>query len=302
MKIAYIILAHKYPEQLIRLIHRLNTEKASFFVHIDQTTNDEIYYPLVEKLSNFKNVCFLKRYKTYWGSFNIVKASLEGIKEIFNRNVDFDYVMLLSGQDYPTKSNSQIEVFLAEKRGKEFIEYFPLPFDGWENGRFAINVDRIESWFIKGWLVKHNSIACPTDSSLKLRLFLSLCSFLIFLNVLPRKRKFPKGFKPFGGSQFWCFSSACAEYINKFVETNHTFVNFFKFSGIPDETFFQTIILNSPFKDKVINDDLKYVVWPGPAILEKSDLEKIITSSDLFARKFDMTIDAEVLNMIDKQI
>jgi len=36
MKIAYIILAHKNPDQIKRLVLRLNTEGTSFFIHIDK--------------------------------------------------------------------------------------------------------------------------------------------------------------------------------------------------------------------------------------------------------------------------
>lgn len=302
MKLAYIILAHKNPEQLTRLIDRLNTETASFFVHIDQATNEDTYAQMVKQLSSLPNVYFLKRYHTYWGSFNLVKATFEGIKEIFKIPVDFDYVMFLSGQDYPIKSNAQIEQFLSKNLGKEFIEYNPLPYENWTDPNFTINVDRIENWFINGKLVKHDSIALPKNASLKLRVFLTLCSWLMRLNILPRKRKFPEGFQPFCGSAFWCLSRNCAEYINNFIQQNPAFINFFKFAGITDEVFFQTIILNSPFKEQVINNDLKYVVWPGPAILGKNDLENLKNSSDLFARKFDPTTDPEVLDIIDQKI
>ncbi|MGF1986665.1 MAG: hypothetical protein RMY62_002115 [Nostoc sp. ZfuVER08] len=60
MKIAYIILAHKYPEQLKRLIHRLNTENVSFFIHIDKKVEAKIYHQVVTLLKDFTNVFFSK--------------------------------------------------------------------------------------------------------------------------------------------------------------------------------------------------------------------------------------------------
>ena len=51
MNIAYIILAHKYPRQLIRLVNRLNTEKTYFLIHIDKKTNNDIYQEIVQGLS-----------------------------------------------------------------------------------------------------------------------------------------------------------------------------------------------------------------------------------------------------------
>jgi Core-2/I-Branching enzyme len=302
MKLAYIILAHKYPEQLTRLVNRLNTETASFFIHIDQTTDAAIYDQMVQELSAFSNVYWLKRHDTYWGSFRAVKATYEGIQELFNKKIEFDYVSFLTGQDYPIKSVSYIEKYLTKNLGKEFIEYYPLPCEQWRDPHFTINIDRVENWFINGKLVKHNFIAFKDEISLKLRILLSVCSLLMRLHILRRKRKFPEGFQPFGGSAYWCLSRNCAEYINNFIQQNPAFINFFRFAGLTDEVFFQTIILNSPFKEQVINDDLRYVVWPGPANLGKKDLASLLNASELFARKFDSTIDPEILDLIDQQI
>ena len=41
MQINYIILTHKSPTQLERLIAKLDDEEATFFVHIDLKTNIE---------------------------------------------------------------------------------------------------------------------------------------------------------------------------------------------------------------------------------------------------------------------
>lgn len=43
IRIAYIILAYKLPEQIIRLVNRLNTPESSFFIHIDSRTNNVVF-------------------------------------------------------------------------------------------------------------------------------------------------------------------------------------------------------------------------------------------------------------------
>ncbi len=282
MKIIYIISAYKYPEQLIRLILRLNTEKNHFFVHIDKKTSAEIYNQISERLSPFPNVVFLERHKCYWGDFGHVSATIKGIKEIYNKKLYFDYVILLTGQDYPIKSNSQIENFLKETEKKSFIKHFQIPCEYWYKGGF----DRIERWHFRFF---NKPLAFPNK-------------YLEF----PVKRQFPKGFKPFGGFSYWCLSRECVEYIQNFLNQNREFLDFFKYVLIPDEIFFQTILLNSPLKENIINDDLRYIKWrprtPNPLILGKNDFEEMIKSSNLFARKFDLTQDADVLDMIDQKI
>ena len=282
MRIIYIISAYKHPEQLTRLVHKLNTDASSFFVHVDKKTDDRVYRQMISGLNHLPNVHFVKRHKCYWGDFGHVAATLEGIDEIFNTGVNFDYAILLTGQDYPIKSNYHIDAFFQEHAGALFLEHFSLPRDAWQNH----GLDRIETWHLR-LFNRHFRFPPGRD--------------------LPFKRKFPRGFKPFGGSSYWCLSRECIEYIHIFTKQNARFVNFFKYVDIPDEIFFQTIILNSHFAKRVVNDDLRYVDWKdlnsgSPAILCKKDFEVIALSSKLFARKFDMTIDADVLDMIDERL
>lgn len=282
MKIAYIILAHKYPEQLIRLVLRLNHNDASFFIHVDKKTPNDIYKEITKQLSSMPNIYLLKRHTCYWGDFNIVKATCEGIKELVKSGINFDYAILLSGQDYLIKSISQIEEVMHINKGKEFMEFFSLNSKNrWsdQGGKYQ-GINRIKYWHFY---------------------------FRSKRFCFPKKREFPRGFEPYGGSQWWCLSKACIEYIDNFIERNSAFVDYFKYVFIPDEIFFQTIVLNSPFKENVINDDLRYMDWENPnptypAIMLRSDLDKLSKSSKLFARKFDITRDTEILDMIDRQI
>lgn len=286
MELAYILSAYKYPEQLIRLIHRLNANSTSFFVHVDRKTDDRIYREMVKGLSDCPNVRFLKRHKCDWGGFGHVAATLEGIAEVFRTDTRFDYAILLTGQDYPIKSNRHIAAFFEEHKGKLFLEFFPLPTDTWQNRGIVGGMDRIEAWH---WHIFKRHIWFPPGRR------------------FPIKRRFPKGFRPFGGSSYWCLPRECIEYIYELTKRNRTFVHFFRYVDVPDEIFFQTIILNSPFERMTVNDNLRYIDWKdlnssSPAILCKNDFVNIATSPNLFARKFDMAIDADVLDLIDEKI
>ena len=122
----------------------------------------------------------------------------------------------------------------------------------------------------------------------------------------PVKRKFVRGFEPFGGSAYWCLSRECVLYLDRFIRHNGYFLNFFRFSLTPDELFFQTILLNSPLKHTIVNDSCWYIKWlpaaANPMLLSSADFEAITASSKLFARKFDMTQDAKILDRLDRAI
>lgn len=116
----------------------------------------------------------------------------------------------------------------------------------------------------------------------------------------------PLGLKPFGGPQWWTLSRPALQYIIRFIEDNPSFVSFSKLAFIPDETFIQTILSNSDFAKHVTGDNLRLIVWdrpkpPYPAILIKDDLSMLLSTTKLFARKFDCRIDADILQALDRR-
>jgi hypothetical protein len=92
------------------------------------------------------------------------------------------------------------------------------------------------------------------------------------------------------------------------LNNQEKFVKYFQFSHISDEFFFQTMLINSPLKDTIVNNSLRYIRWssgsyvPNPIVLDKTYFDDMTTSDKLFARKFDLTKDAQVLDMLDAVI
>ncbi|HEY9638858.1 MAG TPA: beta-1,6-N-acetylglucosaminyltransferase [Coleofasciculaceae cyanobacterium] len=286
MKIAYIILTHRLPDQLTRLIYQLRDTGDSFFIHIDDRSDRKagrnLSRHLGSQLGNQPDIHFLKRYACYWGGFGIVKATIEGIKGIVESGVEFDRVILLSGQDYPIKQKSYIKAFFEKNCDKEFMESFILTSKNpWsEHGGSYKDLVRIMHWH---FLLRSRPLHIPIE------------------------RNFFQGIQPYGGSQWWCLSKKCIEYVHHFIQGNPKFVNYFKYSFIPDELFFQTIVSNSPFAEKVTGDNLTYADWQNPnpnypAVLGKRDLDALLASPKLFARKFDGNRDTEILDLIDQSI
>jgi len=124
MEKAYIIMAHKNPGQLHRLIRRLNDGTSEFFIHIDKTA-ELFQFELVKEFDNI--VHFFERVDSKWGGFGSVQASLNGLEAVKNSQKKFDRILLLSGQDYPIKSNEYINNFFKNSPYSVFMEYFPIP-------------------------------------------------------------------------------------------------------------------------------------------------------------------------------
>lgn len=276
MRVAYVILAHQLPEQLARLVGRLNTPNALFLIHINRRADDGVLDAARTALAGLDNVIFLRRHKLYWGGFGHVRATIEALDELHRRSAQFDYVALLTGQDYPIKPVSVIERTLAESGGRSFMAYDRLP-GGWPDG-----MKRITHWHSR-------RVGVPRGWH---------------LNV-PIRRRFPQRLVPYGGSSYWWLSREAVDYVRRFVVEQPDVYRFFKHVDIPDEIFFHTIVMNSPLRDAVVNDELRHVDWtrdPPPAIFDTGDLEMLRHSPKLLARKFDSTRDSEILDLIDREL
>ena len=276
MRIGYVVLAYKSPGQLLRLIRRIADEESSIVVHVDRSTDSAVFREMSRAEADVANVHFLRRRRTYWGGFGLVDATLRGIEHLVGGTVPVDYVFLLTGQDYPLRSRAAIDRVLREADGRSFVHHSPIPYAGWgpQGG-----LNRLEKWHHVGSRRHRFSV--------------------------PWKRKVPGGLQAYGGEAYWCLSGHTAEYVVAFARRNRRFVRFFKHVLIPDEIFFHTVVMNSPFRENVVNDTLHYVDWdadPAPAILTADHFERMVGSGKLFARKFDADTEGDVLDLLDDHI
>lgn len=273
-RVAYIVSAYKLPAQLERLLRRLDAPGVSFTVHVDRKTRRSIREEMVARTRDLE-VEYLPPHRSHWGGFGHVRATLKGIDHLLGTRA-LDYVVLLTGQDYPLRSPARIADFLGSAQGRSFMSYWSLPFPGWGDRG---GVERISDWHVITYRRLHLAV--------------------------PLRRTVPLGLEPYGGSPYWCLSRGLVDFVHRFVHENPGFVRFFEHVFIPDELFFQTIVMNSHLRDSVENDNLRFIDWsrePAPAVLRRRDFEALASSPKLFARKFDETVDAEILDLLDAHI
>ncbi len=107
MRVAYIVLCHRGPDQVARLVGRLTDESSRIWLHVDARA-DDVARCLRTRLAKMKNVSFTTRTRVYWGSWNVVRATLIALRAAAGSGWPFDYAILLSGQDYPVVGPAQI--------------------------------------------------------------------------------------------------------------------------------------------------------------------------------------------------
>ena len=274
MKVAHLILAHKNPVQLEKLLDSLYHPNFHFFIHIDKKTNIDPFTYLLQR----ENTYFIKnRVKVYWASYGTIQATINGFKEILDGT--FDYINVISAQDYPLKPATYIYDYLLNNQGLEFITCESLDSE-WQEAKPRFHKYHLVNWRIPG----------------KYRL-------AYLANKILPKRKFPLDYIIVGRANWFTITSNAAKYILFILKTNPAIVRYFKYCWGADEFIFSTILFNSHFKEK-INRNLVYVDWDGcyhghPRTLQIHDFEKLKKTDKLFARKFDIELDAAIIDLLE---
>jgi hypothetical protein len=292
MKKAYIIVAHKNPGQLNRLVSRLNDNESEFYLHIDKKADIEQFL-MIGNIGEM--VHFTERFDATWGGYGIIKPYLSALNDIKKSPVKFDRVILLSGQDYPIKSNADINEFFEKSPYSNFIDFGPIPnLDKWP-GHDRGGLYRVDKYYFG---TKWHEKFCSKSLNM-------LSTYLPFL-----RRKIPNGMLPYTGQTWWNLDMQAVNYILDFHNNHPEYMDFHKNTFVADELFVHMIIANS--KDQQLlqsieNSEKRFTIWHDvrdahPKMLDKHDIDAIITSNDLFARKFDDNYDAEILDLIDNKI
>ena len=121
-KIAILILVHKSPEQLLHLLKRLDDNRFDFYIHVDAKSDIKQFKGIKNQVRSSKVIFVNNRIKTYFNDFSLVQATVNTIKEAMNE--EYQYYMLLTGQDYPIKSNDYIYEKLSNDYPISYIDMY----------------------------------------------------------------------------------------------------------------------------------------------------------------------------------
>jgi hypothetical protein len=301
MKLAFIILAHDRPDQLAQLLAVLRHSDARAYLHLDRRVP---LAPFARALADADvgDIALLPRHATPWASPQLVDAALEGL----GRGVadGCDYLLLLSGHDFPLFPVEEIVAFAEEAGSRSYVEHFPLPDPRWRlSGRdrtdfYTYTVrDRRETCFPRGedmsWLNRKGRLL---NEMLRLR------------TLSKPPRRFPAYARAFGGSQWWNLSRTAAEHVLAFLDEHPDYRRYHEHTLAPDEIFFQSILAGTGFAERaeVVDDSLRFMRWhpdeSHPRVLTVDDLSAMLDSGALFARKFDPAVDEYVLARLTERV
>ena len=140
MKLAFIILSHSEPQQLLRLTRTLN---ANFDSPVVVCHHDFSQCPL--DASPFpSNVTFVTpHHKTIYGRMSVVYAGLAAFALAHKQQPQPDWYYLLSGSDYPLIGGDQVQQVLANADCDAFIDYRRISYQDYGKAKAASGNDLV---------------------------------------------------------------------------------------------------------------------------------------------------------------
>lgn len=271
MKFAYLILAHGSFELLKELLKAIDAPENDIYVHLDRKAGDIDVAPFMDVVKYSKLVFIRKRVNVKWGKISVVEATMNLFEEAAIG--EYDYLHLLSGVDFPIKSNGYIQQFFLEHQGKEFVGFSKVhtpeemkrrlvwyPFTRRDHSGVLIILDWV-NYKIAKLQIKWNWYRVSPLDHIKT------------------------------GSQ-WC--SITRQLAVDIVGQRKQMIKRFKHIFAADETFIQTYLYENHLMDRVYHVDnefescCRYIDWNRgrPYVWQDEDFEELVNSPYLWARKF----------------
>lgn len=287
-----LITAYRDLNHLESLVQRYLAlcEGGRVFIHIDKKTPSKDYGFLLSKYHDGTQVRIFSKYRISWGSFNHLLAVLFLLKQALKSpgTADLSFFHIVSGADFPIKNDFSV----FEEDSHIYMTCSPL---------------RSTDLFIQSrYITKHffTSLGLLSKTYQRINRWVSRSFSGRFLQ---NKRIGPFLIKDVYKGMIWAsMPRSAAQYVITFMKTRDgkAFLHGLRSCEIPEEVFFQTVFMNSVFRDRVVCDNLRFTSWVFkngsiPAVLDMDDYERMKASNSFFCRKVDSVLSKALIQKLE---
>ena len=289
MSVAYVVLSHRNPEQVLRLVRALGEGPAGRVLVRHDQRRSRLPAAWIEAAGGEP---LGDDIELEWGGWSQLQLILGCLREA-RRRLDPDWTLILSGQDYPLREMAAIEADLERSRADALIGAVRAV----ERQRPA----REDEFYLR---CRYRHYARPPRLPALPR---RLRPFIYARELPPRV-----GVRRLGGPPLALYSSADWLTLRRTAldalldaAADRRLMRYFRRVAVPSESFFASALLSYPSLH-VEHDNRRFASFsrpgaPHPDTLGVGDLERILASGADFARKFDAEVDAQVLDRLDER-
>ena len=295
LKTAYLLSAYTDPEHLGQLVRQL-PPGADCYVHVDANVDIRPFRQATQGL----DVRFMeRRLHVGWGSFAQVEYQVGLLRTALDTRTDYDFLFVLSAQDYPVWSGTRIERYLQEHTGRNLIQAICMDGQPPQTTRPY-----------REYRLFSNLCLRPGSPASKLR----AATRRIGAHLLHKPLAFKadgRTFRLYKGSDYFALNGETAAYVLDEWERCHELRRYFQTGFAPSETFIHTLLFNSPLAGTCIQTagtyrslaaltPLTYIDYnPVIKVLTEADYDSIIASGKMFCRKVASGTSDRLVQMLD---
>jgi hypothetical protein len=298
MRACYFVQTHLRPEQIHRLVRTLKSgsPEARVLIGHDFSSCHLDLGPLAD-LSGVD--LFPVQGPLDRAGMGIIEPYFTALDWLAEREVDFDWLIYLTGQDYPTLPLAEAEDFLARSGRDGFLSHWDIRSrDGyWGNSKRGPRRYLYQYRPAPPWMGLFKGI-----NSLQSRYHLS-SAYGLRLGVKANPSPFSDAFPCYAGDQWQALSRPAVDYLRTALREQADLVEYFRHTLCPCEAIVQTLLVGSG-RFNLANDSLRYVDFTSsregrPRLLTAADFATITSGRYHFARKIDSRVDGGLLDRLD---
>ncbi|XP_043945087.1 xylosyltransferase 1 [Protopterus annectens] len=288
VRIVFVLVVHgRASRQLQRMFKAIYHKDHFYYIHVDKRSN-YLHRQVTTFAQKFQNVRLTSwRMATIWGGASLLTMYLQSMKDLLNmKDWPWDFFINLSAADYPIRTNDQLVAFLTKYRDMNFLKSH-----GRDNARF----------------IRKQGLD---------RLFLECDTHMWRLG----DRKIPEGISVDGGSDWFLLNRKFVEYVIFSTDDLVTKMKrFYAYTLLPAESFFHTVLENSPHCETMVDNNLRITNWNrklgckcqykhivdwcgcSPNDFKPSDFHRFQQTArpTFFARKFEAVVNQEIIAQLD---
>jgi hypothetical protein len=289
MTVAYVVLSHRNPPQVLRLVRALAEGPSARVLVRHDGRRSRLERASIEAAGG---EAIEDDVKVEWGRWSQLELILSCLREARRRH-DPDWTLILSGQDYPLRSVAAIEGDLDRSGCDARIGAVREV----ESRRPAVD----DEFYLR---CRYRHYARPRtmpDLPRMLRPFI----YARELPPLVGVRRLTGAPLRFCASADWLTLARPALDTVLEATRDRRLMRHFRGVAVPSESFFASVLLGDP--SLVVERDhrrfaaFSHAAAPHPDTLTSGDLDRILASGADFARKFDADIDSGVLDRLDER-
>ncbi|XP_043310918.1 xylosyltransferase 1 isoform X2 [Cervus canadensis] len=288
VRIAFVLVVHgRASRQLQRMFKAIYHKDHFYYIHVDKRSN-YLHRQVLQFARQYGNVRVTPwRMATIWGGASLLSTYLQTMRDLLEMtDWPWDFFINLSAADYPIRTNDQLVAFLSRYRDMNFLKSH-----GRDNARF----------------IRKQGLD---------RLFLECDAHMWRLG----DRRIPEGIAVDGGSDWFLLNRKFVEYVTFSTDDLVTKMKqFYSYTLLPAESFFHTVLENSPHCDTMVDNNLRITNWNrklgckcqykhivdwcgcSPNDFKPQDFHRFQQTArpTFFARKFEAVVSQEIIGQLD---